>query len=60
MLTSAIQKQTSVCCSISLNPYVEKRKKGIDSAYIADVSVLTNPVIHANIVFNMVRIGSEF
>ena len=38
MLTSAIKKQTSVCCSISLNPYnygvsnlesgiTEKRKK---------------------------------
>ena len=37
MITSAIKKQTSVCCSISLNPYngisnleswKKKRKKG--------------------------------
>ena len=31
MFTSAIKKQTSVCCSISLNPYMvgimEKKKK---------------------------------
>ena len=60
MLPSAIKKQTSVCCSISLNPYMvfqtwksgimkKKRKKennSIDLAYIADVSVLINPVIH--------------
>ena len=45
MFTSAIKKQTSVCCSISLNLYMvwyleswRKKKK----AYIADVSCLTN------------------
>ena len=57
MLTSAIKKQTSVCCSISLNPYKvfqtwksgitgekkEKRKAILLLAYIiADVSFLTN------------------
>ena len=57
MLTSAIKKQTSVCCSISLNPYnmvfqtckfgitkkkKEKRKAIIWLAYTADVSCLTN------------------
>ena len=51
MFTSAIKKQTSVCCSISLNPYYgisnleslrEKRKK--ESNYIvsfAHVSCMT-------------------
>ena len=56
MITSAIKKQTSDCCSISLNPYMvfqtwnleswkKKRKKesnSIDLAYIADVSCFTN------------------
>ena len=53
MITSAIKKQTSVCCSISLNPYMvfqtwksgiieRKRKAIILLAYIADVSCLTN------------------
>ena len=53
MFTSAIKVQTSVCCSISLNPYKwyfklgimeEKKKKKaiILLAYIADVSCLTN------------------
>ena len=31
----------------------EKKSNSIDLAYIADVSVLTNPVIYANIVFNI-------
>ena len=67
MFTSAIKKQTSVCCSISLNPYMvfqtwnmesrkkkEKRKANILLAYIADVSCLTNrPLLYANIVFNI-------
>ena len=57
MLTPAMKKQTSYCCSISLNPYMvfqtwkseitEKKKEKrnfIDLAYIADVSVLTNPI----------------
>ena len=52
MLTSAIKKQPSVCCSISLNPYMvfqtwnhgkkRKRKAILLLAYIADVSCLTN------------------
>ena len=56
MFTSAIKKQTSACCSISLNPYIwyfklgnleswkkkEKRKAILLLAYIADVSCLTN------------------
>ena len=55
MFTSAIKKQTSVCCSISLNPYMvfqtwnlesrkknEKRKPILLLSYIADVSCLTN------------------
>ena len=58
MLTSAIKKQTSVCCSIPLNPYYGisnfqtwnhdgKRKEKKESkilllAYYADVSCLTN------------------
>ena len=53
MFTSAIKKQTSVCCSISLNPYMvfqawnhgKKKKKESNSillAYIDDVSCLTN------------------
>ena len=52
MFTSAIKKQTSVCCSISLNPYryfklgiIEKKRKRkaiLLLAYIADVSCLTN------------------
>ena len=55
MFTSAIKKQTSVCCSISLNPYMvfqtwksgimekkRKRKAILLLAYIADVSCLTN------------------
>ena len=56
MITSAIKKQTSVCCSISLNPYMvfqtwksgttEKKKRKSKAilllAYIADVSCLTN------------------
>ena len=53
MFTSAIKKQTSVCCSISLNPYLgisnlESRKKKVKRkailllAYIVDVSCLTN------------------
>ena len=56
MLTSAIKKQTSVCCSISLNPYnmvfqtwksgITKKKKEKRKAIlllaIADVSCLTN------------------
>ena len=52
MITSAIKKQTSFCCSISLNPYdisnLESRKKKrkriatLLLAYIADVSCLTN------------------
>ena len=29
MLTTAIKKQTSVCCSISLNPYMVFLKLGI-------------------------------
>ena len=52
MFTSAIKKQTSVCCSISLNPYTvfqtwnhggKKRKR---KAYIAGVSCLTNRSFH--------------
>ena len=56
MFTSAIKKQTSVCCSNSLNPYMafqtwksgimeekkEKRKAILLLAYIGDVSCLTN------------------
>ena len=58
MFTSAIKKQTSDCCSISLNSYMvfqinlesrkiegkkkEKRKAILLLAYIADVSCLTN------------------
>ena len=51
MITSAIKKQTSICCSISLNPYMvfqtwnygrKKRKAILLLAYIADVSCLTN------------------
>ena len=53
MITSAIKKQTSICCSISLNPFMifqtwdhgqkkEKRKAILLLAYIADVSCLTN------------------
>ena len=53
MITSAIKIQTSVCCSISLNPYMAfqtweswkkklKRKAILLLAYIADVSCLTN------------------
>ena len=54
MFTSVIKKQTSVCCSISLNPYIygisnleswkkkRKRKAILLLAYIADVSCLTN------------------
>ena len=53
MITSAIKKQTSICCSISLNPYYgisnleswrkkRKRKAILLLAYIADVSCLTN------------------
>ena len=53
MFTSAIKKQTSVCCSISLNPYMvfqtwnrgkkeEKESNSIVSLYISDVSCMTN------------------
>ena len=53
MFTSAIKKQTSVFCSISLNPYMvsqtwihgeknEKKSNSIVLTYIADVSCLTN------------------
>ena len=52
MFTSAIKKQTSDCCSISLNPYngilnleswkKRNRKAILLLAYIADVSCLTN------------------
>ena len=53
MITSAIKKQTFVCCFISLNPYMafqtwnhgEKKKKesnSIVNLYYADVSCLTN------------------
>ena len=45
MFTSAIKKQTSVCCSISnLESWGEKRKRKaiLLLAYIADVSCLTN------------------
>ena len=48
MFTSAIKKQTSDCCSISLNPFKleswkkKKRKAILSIAYIADVSCLTN------------------
>ena len=52
MITSAIKKQTSICCSISLNPYMAfqtlnhgkkgKKKAILLLAYIADVSCLTN------------------
>ena len=53
MFTSAFKKQTSVCCSISFNPYMvfqtwnhgkrkEKRKAILLLAYIADGSCLTN------------------
>ena len=54
MITSVIKKQTSVCCSIPLNPYMvfqtwnhgkkkkRKRKAILLLAYIADVSCLTN------------------
>ena len=52
MITSAIKKQTSDCCSISLYPYMafqtwnhgkkRKRKAILLFAYIADVSCLTN------------------
>ena len=51
MITSAIKKQTSDCCSISLNPYLifqiwnheKKKKKAILLfAYVAGVSCLTN------------------
>ena len=53
MFTSAIKKQKSDCCSISLNPYMvfqtwnhgkkkKKRKAILLLAYIADVSCLTN------------------
>ena len=56
MIKSAIKKQTSVCCSISLNPYMafqtwnhgkkRKRKAILLLAYIADVSCLTNRSIY--------------
>ena len=49
MFTSAIKKQTSDCCSISLHPYGisnleswKKESNSIISLYIADVSCLTN------------------
>ena len=54
MFTSATKKQTSDCCSVSLNPYImvfltwesrkkkRKRKAILLLAYIADVSCLTN------------------
>ena len=51
MITSAIKKQTSVCCSILLNPYMKlgvadkkskKESNSIVSLYIADVSCITN------------------
>ena len=52
MFTSAIKKQTSVFCSISLNPYMvfqtwnhgekKKRKAILLLACIVDVSCLTN------------------
>ena len=53
MITSAIKKQTSICCPISLNPYIvfqtwnhgqKKSKKNaiLLLAYIANVSCLTN------------------
>ena len=55
MLTSDIKKQSSVCCSISLNPYMvfqtwnrggkqEKRKAILLLAHTADVSCITNRV----------------
>ena len=62
MFTSAIKKQTFVCCSISLNPDMvfqtwksgitgkkDKRKIILLLAYIADVSCLT--VLYGNIFF---------
>ena len=66
MLVPAIKKQTSVCLFYFIKSYdisqtqksgilKKKRKKKsdfIDLAYIADISVLTNLVIYANIVFN--------
>ena len=56
MFTSVIKKQTSVCCSMSLNPYYgisnlemwnhgkkeKKKESNLLLAYIADVSCLTN------------------
>ena len=49
MLISDMKKQTSDCCSISLNPYMVfqtwnhgKRKAILLLAYIADVSCMTN------------------
>ena len=52
MITSSIKKQTFVCCSISLNPYMVfqtwnqikkvKRKAILLLAYCADVSCITN------------------
>ena len=50
MITLAIKKQTSICCSISLNPNMifqtwnhgKKGKAILLLAYIADVSCLTN------------------
>ena len=56
-LHQLLKSQTSVCCSISLNPYMvfhtwnhekgkEKRKAILLLAYIADVSCLTNRLFY--------------
>ena len=39
MITSAIEKQTSVCCSISLNPYTKKSKE--ESNYIVSLLLMS-------------------
>ena len=62
MITSAIKKQTSVYCSISLNPYMVFLKLGITNKKLKRKAILivslllmsaatTNRSLYANIVF---------
>ena len=73
ILTSAIKKQTSVCCSISLNPYMvfqtwksgimekkEKRKANLLLAYIADVRSLTNRPFYMQILYCLIFSRPQF
>ena len=43
MITSAIKKQTSVCCSISLNPYISNLESRIKKVLLMSAAL---PIAH--------------